>query len=400
MTRAASSRAGAVALVTLGTFTDLLAYSIAVPVLPDLTRRLGASPTVIGLLFGSFGVTLLGVSVPAGALSDRVGRRLPLVCGMVLLAGSTLLFAYGDRLWWLFAARLMQGAADALAWGVGFALVADLYAAEERGRVMGLVMSGSNLGFMLGPSLGGWLYETGGARLPFLGVTALALVTAMGTLLLRVPALSAPREPAAFAKLLGHRPIWSCAVVVAVASATISMMEPVLSLWLSTALGLAPGRIGTVFGTAAVASTMLHPVYGRLADRYGGRLLMLIGLAAVGGVLPVLGQASSFATAVGLFVLLSAMISLIVTPSLTYMGEATAAAGVTGFGVSYGLYNVAWGVGLLGGPALGGFLFEHVGFPTLTLVWPPLILAAAIVLAQSGPVPGPRATPCGSAGGS
>ena len=53
------SRALAVAFVTLGTFTDIVAYSIAVPVLPDLSRKLGASPTMIGLLFASFGVTLL-----------------------------------------------------------------------------------------------------------------------------------------------------------------------------------------------------------------------------------------------------------------------------------------------------------------------------------------------------
>ncbi len=70
------SRSIAVALVTCATFTDIIAYSIAVPVLPDLSRRLGATPTMIGLLFGSFGVTLLAVSVPMGAISDRVGRRL------------------------------------------------------------------------------------------------------------------------------------------------------------------------------------------------------------------------------------------------------------------------------------------------------------------------------------
>jgi MFS family permease len=122
-----SSRAVAVALVTLAAFTDLVAYSVAVPVLPDFARRLGASPTTIGLLFASFGVTLLGVSVPAGAMSDRIGRRLPLVGGMLVLAGATALFAVGESLAWLVAARLLQGAADGVTWVVGFALIADLY---------------------------------------------------------------------------------------------------------------------------------------------------------------------------------------------------------------------------------------------------------------------------------
>jgi MFS family permease len=88
-----TSRSFAVALVTCAAFIDLIAYSIAVPVLPDLTQRLGATPTTIGLLFGSFGLTLLAVSVPMGAMSDRVGRRLPLVGGMVALALASGLFA-------------------------------------------------------------------------------------------------------------------------------------------------------------------------------------------------------------------------------------------------------------------------------------------------------------------
>src|SRR5712692_1498032 len=165
-----SSRSFAVALVTFATFTDIVAYSIAIPVLPDLGRRLGASPTMIGFLFASFGVTLLIVSMPMGAVSDRIGRKLPMIGGLVALAGATLLFAFAGTLPWLFAARLMQGAADAVTWVVGFALIADLYGVEERGRMSGVVMSGTSVAFMIGPSIGGWLYETGGIRLPFLFV--------------------------------------------------------------------------------------------------------------------------------------------------------------------------------------------------------------------------------------
>src|SRR5882672_3403580 len=178
MARLRSSRAVAVALVTFATFTDIVAYSVAVPVLPDLSRKLGASPTMIGLLFASFGVTLLTLSIPMGAVSDRIGRKGPMVGGLAALAAATLLFAFSDGLPWLFAARLVQGAADAVTWVVGFALIADLYRPEERGRVSGIVMSGTSASVMLGPSLGGWLYEIGGIRLPFLAVGAVALLAA------------------------------------------------------------------------------------------------------------------------------------------------------------------------------------------------------------------------------
>jgi multidrug resistance protein len=377
-----SSRALAVALVTASVFTDILAYSIAVPVLPHLSRQFGASPTLIGLLFGSFGVTLLMVSVPMGAISDRIGRRIPLVGGLVVLAGSSVMFAFAPRMSWLFAARLVQGAADAVTWVVGFALVADLYTAEERGGVMGLVMSGSTFGFMIGPTLGGWLYETGGVRMPYLVVAALSIVTAAGLACVRVPTRASAHDAVSLATIMRVPAVAVCAIAVVAGGGTIAMLEPVLSLFLASEIGLGPARIGLVFGGGAVVSAILHPVFGRIADRSGGRRLTLWGLAAVGAVLPLFARVWSFESAVGFYAIGAVTFATMITPSLTYMAEATASAGSPSFGVAYGLYNVAWAIGLLIGPALGGFLFERLGFTKLSLVWAPTVIAIAIVLAQ------------------
>jgi MFS family permease len=363
-----SSRVAAVALVTFATFTDIVAYSVAVPVLPDLGRRLGASPTVIGLLFGSFGVTLLTVSVPMGAASDRLGRRAPLVSGLVVLAAATLLFAFGDSLPWLFAARLAQGAADAITWVVGFALIADLYGAAERGRVTGIVMMGTSFALMIGPTLGGWLYEVGGMRLPFIAVGVLAVLGAGAFAWLDIPARQVDRDPVPIALVLRVPAVAACAGAVVALSSTLSMLEPVLAMHLQT-LGVNPGRIGLVYGVAAVSTTLLHPIYGRASDRYGARRLTALGLGLAACVLPFLSRAWSFPSAIGLFVLQASAAAMAVTPSLAYMGEATSSAGMQSFGVAYGLYNLAWGVGLLAGPALGGFLFERMGFVRLGLAW-------------------------------
>ncbi len=373
-------RSAAVALVTFATFTDIVAYSVAVPVLPDLTRRLGASPTMIGLLFASFGVTLLTVSIPMGAFSDRLGRRAPLAGGMLILTLATLLFAFARTLPWLFAARLAQGAADAITWVVGFALVADLYGPEERGRVMGLVMSGTNFAFMFGPTIGGWLYEVGGIRLPFLFVAGLSLVAAAAFLWIEIPDQRAPLAPVPVGDVLRTPEVAACAAAVVVAAATISMLEPVMPLLLSSTLGIGPARIGLIFGCAAVSSAVLHPLYGRLVDRFGGRRLTLIGLVLVAMTLPLLSRISSYPSAVGLYVLQAAAVAFVITPSLAYMAEAASAAGVGSFGVGYGLYNMAWGAGLLCGPALGGFLFERIGFLNLTLAWSPAVLVVTALV--------------------
>jgi DHA1 family solute carrier family 18 vesicular amine transporter 1/2 len=378
-----SSRAVAVALVTLAAFIDLVTYSVAVPVLPDLSRRLGASPTLIGFLFSSFGLTLLIVSVPMGAVSDRVGRKTPMVAGLVALAAANALFAFADAISWLFAARLIQGAADAVTWVVGFALVADLYGPAERGRVMGFVMAGSNFGLMIGPTLGGWLYETGGMQLPFLSVAALALATAAAFLWLQIPGKHGTHQRTPFRLVVRERAVLTVVLVVVVAASTIAMLEPVLALWFSASLGLTPTRVGLVFGVAAVAAVVLHPVYGHMADRWGGRRLSMVGLVATAAMLPILSRAWSFESAVVLYVCQAAAMALVVTPSLAFMGEAVSAAGAGSFGVAYGIYNFAWGLGLLAGPAIGGAMYERMGFPSLTLAWMPLVLVITFLLARA-----------------
>ncbi len=389
-----SSRAVAVALVTCATFTDLVAYSIAIPVLPDLSRKLGASPTMIGLLFASFGVTLLTVSVPMGAVSDRIGRKAPMAGGLIALAAASLLFAFGDTLPWLFAARLVQGAADAVTWVVGFALIADLYESNERGRVTGIVMMGTSCAIMVGPTLGGWLYEIGGMRAPFVTVAVLAAIVLALFLWYRVPDHHATGDIVPIGLVLRVPAIAACTIVVIAISATISMIEPVLSLQLNT-LGVTPARIGLIYGIAAVVTTTMHPFIGQLADQFGSRRMTMLGLVLAACTLPLLAHAWSYRSALALFVVTAAASTFIITPSLAYMGEATSDAGVRSFGVAYGLYNLAWGVGLLGGPAIGGFLFERIGFRNILLVWAPSLALVTILLwrVKSERSQAPAATP-------
>ena len=374
------SRTAAVALVTAACFTDIVAYSIAVPVLPDLSRRLGASPTMIGLLFGSFGVTMLLVSIPMGAVSDRIGRKTPMLAGLVALAASTLLFAYAKELPALFTARLVQGAADAITWVVGFALIADMFPPEERGRVTGIILGGTSFAYMIGPSIGGWLYEIGGIRMPFLAVTAMAIVTMAGFVWLRVPAHHTLHDPVPVGKLVRNPQVATCGVVVFLAAATMTMFEPVFVLYIQGKLAIGPAKIGTLFAAAALGNTVFHPLAGRGADRWGARRLTGIGLIATSCVLPTIAFAQNYWMAMALCVLQAATFALVATPSLTFMGDATQEAGLGSFGTAYGFYNAIWAIGLLSGPAAGGYFFEHAGYLPLALGWSMVVVLATLAL--------------------
>jgi DHA1 family solute carrier family 18 vesicular amine transporter 1/2 len=373
------SRSLVLACITTATFTDLVAYSVAVPVLPDYARRFHASPTMVGLLFGSFGVALLTMSMPMGAVSDRLGRKGPMIGALALLAGATLLFAYAQSLPMLFVARMLQGAADAITWVVGFALIADLYGEDERGRAMGLAMGGSTLGFIIGPLVGGWLYELGGIRLPFLVVAGLAALDLVVFASVTPSTTRTAAAPTPMMQVLRVRAIAVCAVIVAIGAAGAAMLEPVLPLMLEARAHLGPAAIGTLFGAAALAASAMHPLYGRLSDRWSGGRLMIAGLVGFALMLPVLNAVTGFRSAALVMVPLWMVFGMFITPSLTYFAQLASQAGVRAYGVVYGVYNVAWAVGLMSGPALGGFLFQHIGFTALTLVWSVSLLVVSLI---------------------
>jgi MFS family permease len=235
---------------------------------------------------------------------------------------------------------------------------------------------------MIGPTVGGWLYETGGIRLPYLFIAALSLAVAAGLALLRFPASAQTHEPLPLVTIVRVPAVAMCTIAVVVGGGSIAMLEPVLSLFLNTSIGLGPARVGLVFGGGAVVAAVLHPLFGHLADRVGGRRLTLAGLAAIGAILPLVAQSWSFLSAVSFYLIAALAIATMITPSLTYMAEATASAGSPSFGVAYGLYNVAWAIGLLVGPALGGILYERRGFTALTRWWAPVVILVALILSR------------------
>jgi len=165
---------------------------------------------------------------------------------------------------------------------------------------------------------------------------------------------------------------------------TLAMVEPTLSLFLGDEIGLGPARIGLVIGCGAVVSASLHPAFGRIADRFGGRRLMIAGLAGIAAMLPVLSMISSFTNAAVIYAAFTVPIVMMVTPSLAYMADATSGSGVRSFGVAYGVYNFAWALGLLVGPAIGGAAYERAGFAALMWTWAAALLPITLLLGRSG----------------
>jgi MFS family permease len=213
-------------------------------------------------------------------------------------------------------------------------------------------------------------------------VAALSAACAIGFVWMAAPPHVAVREHVSLGDLLRVRAVVVCIAAVVLGAGTLAMLEPTLALFLAEHVGLGPARIGLVFGAGSIVSAVLHPAFGRIADRTGGRRLVLIGLAGMACTLPVLARIDSFESALLINALFTVTVAIMITPSLSYMADATSAAGVQSFGVAYGAYNVAWALGLLVGPSIGGAAYEQVGFITLTLTWAPVLLLCTLVIAR------------------
>lgn len=95
-----------------------------------------------------------------GWLADRAGsRRWPFLVGLVLLAAATALLCIGTNIGLWIAGRLFQGAAAAVVWTVGIALLVDTVGREGLGQAVGYVSMSISIGTLGGPLLGGVLYQ-------------------------------------------------------------------------------------------------------------------------------------------------------------------------------------------------------------------------------------------------
>lgn len=161
-----------ISVVMLILITLFIGFGIIIPVLPELV-----SPFHLNMMLMLYSAVSFLMSPFWGSLSDRIGRRPILLAGLLGFAASFLLLGFaGDRLWMMYASRILGGLFSGAATSCAVAVVADITTDENRTKGMGLVGMSIGLGFIFGPAVGGLL--TGfGTAVPFFVSAALSLLT-------------------------------------------------------------------------------------------------------------------------------------------------------------------------------------------------------------------------------
>ena len=166
-TRAASGLALVFAFRMLGMFMVL-------PVLATYGLDLsGATPALIGLAIGAYGLTQAIFQIPFGMISDRIGRRPVIYLGLIVFALGSVLAANADSIWGVIAGRILQGA-GAISAAV-MALLSDLTREQHRTKAMAMIGMTIGLSFAVAMVVGPLLTRAFGLSGLFLATGAMAL---------------------------------------------------------------------------------------------------------------------------------------------------------------------------------------------------------------------------------
>jgi len=355
--------------LVLAGFLSRVGYQMArSPVLPRFAQDLGAAPEFIGLIVAASTVTGVLIKLPAGALSDVLGRKRMMLLGCLFFAGPPFLYPFVHSPGALLALRFLHGVATAIFSPVASAFVADLFQ-RDRGEKLGLFASANDLGATLGPLAGGLLlFYTASYSITYLAVGVLGLLPLV--MVMRLPDHDAP---ASTGSTLAERSrqFWSGIREVLRSRAVLvaSTLEGAMYVGYGAFLGFFPtyargvglndAQIALVMG-AQLATTMLaKPLSGRLSDRLGRKPMIVAGLFLCAVTLPAIPAFASF----WLLLPASALFGLgvaIVTPSTTALVADLVRAGR--LGSAMGIFGTIWDSGEAAGPILAGFLIASLSY--------------------------------------
>jgi len=274
--------AGFGALLTLLSvmFMNMVGFGIVVPLLPFYAQSFDVPAWQIALLFSAYSLGAFFGEPIWGRLSDRIGRK-PLLISTV--AGNVLCYgilAFAPNIYVAFFVRLIGGMASGNA-SVIQGYIADVTPPSHRSGRMALLGAAFNIGFIVGPAIGGLLAhpELGpaGFQIPLLTASALGFCSLLG--LIFFVKESRTRSKEVFVQqsrwaMLGwaaKNPVISKLILVTLLSGfAFTGIESTFGLWGQQRFDWGPREIGLMFGVTGVVAAICQMVLtGAFARRFG-----------------------------------------------------------------------------------------------------------------------------------
>jgi MFS family permease len=368
-----------VLVISAVVFVDTMFYAVIAPLLPALAHELRLSKLSAGLMTASYPLGTLIGSLPGGVLAVRAGPKFTVCTGLVLLAGSTIAFAFLHDAALLDTARFVEGVGGACTWAGGLAWIVAETAPSGRGAMIGRALGAAIAGALFGPVVG-TLADAVGRPAAFSGVAVVALFLIAEARRLPSHHSRSDQGLASLRVVIHERGValgmWLVALP-AVASGLLNVLGP-LRLH---RFGAGAAAIGATFVVAAAVEAAISPAIGSLSDRRGRLVPLRFGLAlSAGGLLCFVLPHNAVLLAVVIVALVAALGGFW-APAMAMLSEAAEASGLDQ-GFAAALINLAWAGGQILGSGAGGAIAKAAGDAVPVIMTAALCSATLLALAR------------------
>jgi DHA1 family bicyclomycin/chloramphenicol resistance-like MFS transporter len=310
-------------IVVLGSLTAFgpLSIDMYLPGLPEMARSFNASASAAQLTLTACLVGLALGQLLAGPLSDRLGRRRPLLLGVAAYSAASLFCALSPTVEVFTGLRLVQGLAGAAGIVISRAAVRDLYSGVEAARFFSILMLVNGLAPILAPVIGGQLLKVTSWRGVFVTLAGIGLVLLLAAALGLPETLPPERRRgdglratlATMRALCGDRVFVGYALTCGLSFAAMFCYIAGSPFVLEDIYGVSPQLFSAVFAANACGIVAASQVNHKLLERFSPRVLLRAALLAGAGAgvvlltLVLIGGLGVWAVLVPLFVVVSSV---------------------------------------------------------------------------------------------
>jgi predicted MFS family arabinose efflux permease len=260
-------------ILAITQFTVILDFMVMSPLGDMLMKSLNLKPSAFGIAVSAYAFSAGISGLLTAGFADRFDRKKLLMFFYIGFIGGTIFCGLAHTYVVLVAARIITGLFGGVIGSISMAIITDLFALQQRGRVMGFIQMGFGGSQVLGVPIGLYLANAWGWEAPFWLVAGLSIAIAVLIAVKLQPVtahLSIQNDRSAF-KHLWHTLSKANYRVGFTATALLSiggfMMMPFGSAFAINNLGLTNKQLPMLFMVSGVSSLLIMPMIGRLSDK-------------------------------------------------------------------------------------------------------------------------------------
>ncbi|XP_054157220.1 MFS-type transporter SLC18B1-like [Oppia nitens] len=373
-------------LLSYGNFWIAACVSLQAPFFPKEAESKGATPTEYGLVFGIYELMIAITSPLFGKLIANVSPLALCELGLVVSGFSTALFGLLDRLNFgvsfiimCIGVRIIEGIASAAFMTASYAIITKEFT-DRIATSFSTLQTFFGLGLILGPTLGGALYQLGGYMLPFIVLGSFLLLGGVAIfLLIEIEIKTSQQKSGNFLEFISDSGTLLDALAIAMSLNFIGFNAVTLEPHLRQ-FNLSPLLIGSIFIIFGATHAIITPIWGKLCENgispkklcIIGYLLCTVGYLFIGPQFFIPIEPQLWLIVVSLIFIGLGLASKLITAFISTLNDSINRRGfpddMSTYGLVSAMYFSANSIGAFIGPTLGGFLLDTIGYRNSTLV--------------------------------